>query len=238
MPLPRRSRPSVTGPGAGPDDVSHLSLAEVRDRLDRNERVLNSGLFVPTTPQAHLRSPGTASPQSTAAAAAFSPSRAAPTGLPGGAGAGGGGSGSAALSTSPTSTSTFSRAMAVPMAGPSRSSFSSHSAAGGPGVATSPSAPMGTSPSDPIRDRLLAAREQLLAREAELLAAEATDAIQDISMDDASSGGVEGQRISASAFARRAPVPNGLATSGKMQALEILRQEEQKRGQNGNCVAL
>ncbi|BEJ16458.1 hypothetical protein CspHIS471_0510630 [Cutaneotrichosporon sp. HIS471] len=45
--VPRRSRGSVSAPtGRSPvDEISHLNIAEVRERLARNERVLNSALF-------------------------------------------------------------------------------------------------------------------------------------------------------------------------------------------------
>ena len=51
-PSVRRQRASL--PNAF-DDVSTLTLSEVRARLDRNERVLNTSIFSPTSPQS---SPG------------------------------------------------------------------------------------------------------------------------------------------------------------------------------------
>lgn len=53
MPPNRRHRPSLpTSPGA--DDISGLSLSECRDRLARNERVLNSSLFSSVSPPPSL----------------------------------------------------------------------------------------------------------------------------------------------------------------------------------------
>lgn len=44
-PVTRRTRPSVPNTGVGLEDISTLSLPEVRSRLERNERVLNTSLF-------------------------------------------------------------------------------------------------------------------------------------------------------------------------------------------------
>ncbi|KAL1409858.1 hypothetical protein Q8F55_003857 [Vanrija albida] len=41
----RTNRGRNSLPGSGSDEISHLSLGEVRDRLARNERVLNTSLF-------------------------------------------------------------------------------------------------------------------------------------------------------------------------------------------------
>ncbi|WVF67991.1 hypothetical protein IAT40_002753 [Kwoniella sp. CBS 6097] len=91
-PARRSSRPSVSASGA--DDVANLTLAEVRDRLNRNNALLSSPLFAspPTSPQ-----------------------------------------------------------LGLGVAGP------------GPNSAMSPTR------SDPVRDKLVAARESLLAREQELM---------------------------------------------------------------------
>lgn len=48
MPI-RRSRGSIPTSPTPADDVSNLTLAEVRDRLARNTRVLSSSLFSPST---------------------------------------------------------------------------------------------------------------------------------------------------------------------------------------------
>jgi hypothetical protein len=53
--VPRRSRGSLSSAsGQSPtDEISHLTLAEVRERIARNERVLNSALFS-TSPSAGM----------------------------------------------------------------------------------------------------------------------------------------------------------------------------------------
>ena len=47
-PRPRRSRPSLTPQGA--DDISSLSLDQIRARLERNQRVLNTSLLSTSHP--------------------------------------------------------------------------------------------------------------------------------------------------------------------------------------------
>lgn len=107
MPPRRSSRTSISSP-TGADDVSYLTLAEVRDRLNRNNALLNSPLFA-TQPQIQ------------------------PTSPPIGIGIGGPG----------PSSSSFS-----PIHSPQSQSVNS---------------------SDPVKDKLLLAREALLAREQELM---------------------------------------------------------------------
>ena len=46
-PPPRRHRTSLTN---GPEDISHLTLYEVRERLERNWRVLGTSLFSNVSP--------------------------------------------------------------------------------------------------------------------------------------------------------------------------------------------
>ncbi|WVR08612.1 hypothetical protein IAU60_005667 [Kwoniella sp. DSM 27419] len=105
MPPRRSSRPSINASGA--DDITHLSLPEVRDRLKRNTALLSSPIFAsPSAPNA-----------------------------------GAGGSANAA--------------QGFPGSLPN-SSFDALS-------------PTRSGPSDPVRDKLLMAREALLAREQELM---------------------------------------------------------------------
>ncbi|WRT70601.1 uncharacterized protein IL334_007599 [Kwoniella shivajii] len=61
MPPRRSSRPSISSPTGG-DDVSSLTLGQVRDRLNRNEALLNSPLFASPNGANVLVSPPT-SPQ-------------------------------------------------------------------------------------------------------------------------------------------------------------------------------
>ncbi|KAL7422701.1 hypothetical protein Q5752_001992 [Cryptotrichosporon argae] len=127
---------------SGADDVSHLTLSEVRDRLARNERVLNSGLFA----------------------------------------------------VSPASSS----------AGPS-SGFGGR-AGGDP-----------ASPTDPVRDKLLAVRQQLRAREQALLFEQTVEGVDKMGVEPAPA---DGRRMSA-------------ARSGKQRALESIRAGEGQRPGNG-----
>ncbi|CAK9786577.1 hypothetical protein CC85DRAFT_283193 [Cutaneotrichosporon oleaginosum] len=75
--VPRRPRGSLSGAsGQSPtDEISHLSLAEVRDRLGRNERVLNSALFS-TSPGGMPNGASAMSPGSSRASGSDDPVRA------------------------------------------------------------------------------------------------------------------------------------------------------------------
>lgn len=135
----RRARHSIT------DDISHLTLPEVRDRLERNERVLSSALF-------------SGSPSNTAS-----------------------------LATSPTATSSMHH----------------------------PISPGG----DPVRARLLAAREALLAREAELVAS----GFESMSLEDKGLHSSHGMSMSPP------------TRSGKARAMEAMRRQV---GDNRSHVGL
>lgn len=51
-PIQRKTRASLPHTQAGIEDISYLNLGEVRNRLERNERVLNTALFSASPPPA------------------------------------------------------------------------------------------------------------------------------------------------------------------------------------------
>lgn len=124
----------------------------------------------------------------------------------------------------------------------SSSPFSSASPIAGP--SNSAAMMLGTSPTDPVRERLLAAREQLLAREKELLLEEAEEGMEDVKLEDGKGeqgqghvqfpvqGNGAGPRRRSSAQSGQ-PVPPGKATSGKRRALETIEAGEKHFGTNG-----
>lgn len=58
-PIPKRTRASLPNTQAGIEDISVLNLAEVRSRLERNERVLSTSLFSSSPTSSTLASFGT-----------------------------------------------------------------------------------------------------------------------------------------------------------------------------------
>ncbi|WWC92201.1 uncharacterized protein L201_007155 [Kwoniella dendrophila CBS 6074] len=173
MPPRRSSRTSISSP-TGADDVSSLSLAEVRDRLNRNNALLNSPLFANQQPN--------------------SP----PIGV--GIGVGG--------------------------PGPSSSSFS-------PIHSPQPNH------SDPVKEKLLLAREALLAREQELMLSNIH--LKDENMDieptspnlNGSSIGNDGMKVENGQ--ERIKSPNNLngGRSGKARVLNKIREDECNLAKNG-----
>ncbi|OCF39833.1 hypothetical protein I317_06385 [Kwoniella heveanensis CBS 569] len=158
-PARRSSRPSVSASGA--DDVANLTLAEVRDRLNRNNALLSSPLFnsPPTSPQ-----------------------------------------------------------LGLGVAGP------------GPNSAMSPTR------SDPVRDKLVAARESLLAREQELM-------LGSLSVKEESNGyGAGNGNGAGTGYASGAGMNGGKDTgrrtseggvSGKAKVLERIKAGEGSLARNG-----
>lgn len=148
---PARGGPHRSSFGAA-DDISHLTLTEVRERLARNERVLQSALFS-TSPSA--------------------PTSPLIVGSPNGAGFGFGGG---------AATSPGGVGIGIPGASRPSAQGPAPGAPGGAGAASVGFAPGtspvtayyatrgAAEGDDPVRERLLAVRQQLRAREAELLA--------------------------------------------------------------------
>lgn len=157
MPPPSRRSPSTTQ-----DEISLLTLPEVRTRLTRNNALLSSSLFAssPSQPQ--------------------------------------------------------------PPPSPSSSNVNNNGIGPGPGPGPSQGLSQGPGqqqPSDPIREKLLIAREALLAREKELLEEQTQDEIQDQDGTDPASGG-----------ARRGS--EGMR-SGKRRVIESIKQGEGSLAKNG-----
>lgn len=208
------------------DDISHLSLIEVRERLARNERVLNSGLFAGSAGLAG------AAPRPGASTSPFEYSPGARQGGPNGS------SGlqlPSAFSPSPTQSPGASGTLssnttwgtgpgAQPIPGPSRPSFSL------PG----PSVPApGTSPTDNVRARLLSVRQALLEREQQLVVQQTTEGLGELELDVNSGVGLsEGSglghaaRRRSSAASAGVGVKPGLMTSGKQAVLQRARERD------------
>jgi hypothetical protein len=181
MPPTRRHRPSLPMSPGGADDVSCLTLLECRDRLARNERVLNSSLFNNNVNH-------------------YTPSP------------------SASLSTSPTSS--------FLVGSPPTSSMAAAAAA-----AAGPSRP----PYDPVKEKLLLARQALLAREQELLIAESTDQVAKLEVGSPDSPRNLHQHQQQQQYRRGSEgTTNGIGANrtGKARALEIIRQADASRAPN------
>jgi len=202
----RRTRASEPNTIAGTEDISILTLSEVRSRLERNERVLNTALFSssPTSPAAFP-----------APALAPSPGASATPGQ------------GPISNTAASASSTFGTSPTSPFL---RSTMPRSNGQTSP----SPAQPSG----DPLRDRLLAARQALLAREQELLLEESMDGME--VSEEVGLGSPSAHAESSHAARRRSSGMSGLGLangngqprSGKQRAMEAIQAGEVVGGQN------
>lgn len=246
MPPTRRHRPSLPMSPTGADDISYLTLAEVRDRLARNERVLNSSIF---------KSPSAAMGGRSSSSATSSPAQ--------------------SLATSPTSPflANFSQGSGALQSSSSLSSASpgvgagasvpgpngtvkiepglenATSAQAGPSRNSQPQSPSPAIPRDPVKEKLLLTRQVLLAREQELLMQENTEQVGRLHVGSPESPSMlynhdrdrDNRRASGSGSGSASGhggamnlTDNGVGAgrSGKARALEIIRQGDAKRSSN------